>query len=461
MPLDYNSLMHARRSRDIFAILILLFAAASVALAVRGQVTHQSFKAFYCSGKAVAQRQDPYRVEPVRTCEHELAGPSMAKGSVEPAPLPGYGLAPFALLSTLPPILAAILFGLTVTLAVAASALAISRITGIDRNAVFLAFTPLAFLNVAYGEIPPYSLLGLCGAAYFLTREKYAAAAACVALSLIQPTLGFPAVLAVLLFVPRARPQMLVAIAVLVVISVAALGIEGNLEYFARVLPLQSESELAAADQYSLAHVLFTSGLSGTASLTLARIVFALATILSLVLARAAAHRTGRIAYIVLLPPAISLLFGLYVHDVEVLAAIPAALLLAVDARSRLGIAAAIICVALLCVVWSQHVGKTWIVLDFVAVCAAVYGVRPAQVKPYTAGLIAAATVICMFTVSHIAMPPRGAELAGTPVHATADEYAPSAWKEYIDGSPALVGARYAPAAPTWVGLTLLVFAAL
>ncbi len=453
--------MNQRLAHTLFAALVLVFATVSVALAVRGDIGHQSFKAFYCSGAAVAHREDPYRVEPVRTCEHALAGASMAAGAVEPAPLPGYGLALFAVLSTLPARLAAIVFALTITLAVAASALAVSRITGIDRSAAFLALTPLAFLNVAYGEIAPYALLGLCGAAYCLTREKFTGAAIFAALSLVQPTLGFAAVIALLLFVPRARVPMLVALTALTVVSVAALGINGNLEYFARVLPLQSVSELAAADQYSLAHVLFVSGLGTAASLAIARIAFALAVMLGLVLARTLARRTGHAAYLVLMPPALALLFGLYVHDVEILAAIPAALLIAADARTRWSFTIAIVCVALLCVVWTQRLGTMWIVMNFVAAVAAVYGAQPRRTRLSAAVLTAAVTVACAFAISHVAAPPTHGEVAVASVSARADEFAPAAWKDYIDGSPALVGARYAPAAPTWVGLTLLVFAAL
>ncbi len=454
--------MNQALSRAIFGSLALVFAAFSVALAVRGEIAHQSFKAFYCAGKAVAHREDPYRVEPVRACEHASAGTAMVDGAVEPAPLPGYALAAVALPSLLPARLAAILFALTVALAVALSALAVSRITGISPSVAFLAFTPLAFINVAYGEIVPYSLLGLCGTAYALTREKYAAAAAFAALSVVQPTLGFAVIIALLLFVPRARVPMVVALAVLAVLSFAALGIHENLEYFVRVLPLQAESELDAADQYSLAHVLFVSGLGATASLMIARIAFSLAIVLGLVLARTLAQRTGRPAYLVLMPAALALLFGLYVHDVEILAVIPAVLLIAADARTRSSFMLATVTLALLCVVWTQRLGTAWIVVNFITVLATVYGVQPKRMPISTALLTAAVTLACLFAITRIAPPPSGrTNVRAASVNAKADEFAPSAWKDYIDGSPALVGARYAPAAPTWVGLTLLIFAAL
>ena len=102
--------MRERTAGVAFAAISLLLCFAAFALAARGEVQHQSFKAFYCGATAVRDRHDPYLVEPLRTCERSLEQDPMPQGYVEPAPLPGYSLAAFVPLTLLPPKLAAELF---------------------------------------------------------------------------------------------------------------------------------------------------------------------------------------------------------------------------------------------------------------------------------------------------------------------------------------------------------------
>ena len=117
--------MNMPPGRVAFAAVSLVLAIVAFALAQRGLVGHQSFKAFYCAGVAVRERQDPYRVEPLRTCERNFESSPMPSGYVEPAPQPGYVLAAFALLSTLPAKLAAEVFALALVAASIAAALAL------------------------------------------------------------------------------------------------------------------------------------------------------------------------------------------------------------------------------------------------------------------------------------------------------------------------------------------------
>src|SRR5579871_2501908 len=62
-----------------------------------------AFGAFYCGGTLVRERANPYRVEPLRTCERALQSYQYDHDDVvEPVPLPGFALLPFAALSLLP-----------------------------------------------------------------------------------------------------------------------------------------------------------------------------------------------------------------------------------------------------------------------------------------------------------------------------------------------------------------------
>src|SRR5580692_9602574 len=163
-----------------FAAVSLLVTLAAFALGARGDVGHQSFKAFYCAGVAVRERRDPYRVEPLRSCERDFEREPMPAGYVEPAPLPGYVLLPFALLSKLPPKQAAELFCVLLALAAIASARCLAVALNASDTAILLAFAPLTLLNVAYGETAPLAMLAICAAAYFLSKRRWMAAG-CVA----------------------------------------------------------------------------------------------------------------------------------------------------------------------------------------------------------------------------------------------------------------------------------------
>src|ERR1700688_3993719 len=105
------------------------------------------YRAFACAGAIVGTGGDPYRAEPVRTCEHRrglLAGRSDLTLLAVPAPLPGYALAPFALLGRLPDGLGAALWLLVSLLAGGIAAQALIVIARVRARIVWLPppFTP-------------------------------------------------------------------------------------------------------------------------------------------------------------------------------------------------------------------------------------------------------------------------------------------------------------------------------
>src|SRR5580700_3565277 len=72
----------------------------------RPQSLLRDFNAFYCAGETIVHRADPYRNEPLGTCERSAGRPDFLERApaylAVPAPLPGYALAPFVLLALLP-----------------------------------------------------------------------------------------------------------------------------------------------------------------------------------------------------------------------------------------------------------------------------------------------------------------------------------------------------------------------
>src|SRR6266700_3322813 len=72
----------------------------------RPQSLLRDFSAFYCAGQTIGRHADPYRNEPLGKCERSADRPNFLERApaylAVPAPLPGYALAPFALLALLP-----------------------------------------------------------------------------------------------------------------------------------------------------------------------------------------------------------------------------------------------------------------------------------------------------------------------------------------------------------------------
>ncbi|HEY6450482.1 MAG TPA: hypothetical protein VIX60_07375, partial [Candidatus Cybelea sp.] len=70
------------------------------------------FRAFYCAARVVSHAGDPYRTEPLRSCETSIGSQRFFEknpGVTIPAPLPAYAIATLVPLSLLP-------FGVAATL---------------------------------------------------------------------------------------------------------------------------------------------------------------------------------------------------------------------------------------------------------------------------------------------------------------------------------------------------------
>ncbi len=446
-----------------FAGASIVLAIAALALVRHGEVGRQSFKAFYCAGTAVKERRNPYLVEPMRSCERQIAPSTEPDGYVEPAPLPGYALVPFALLATLPAKAAAAIFAIFLVLAAVLSAYCLAPLVSAPRAAVLLALAPLTLLNVAFGEIPPFALLGICACAYFLSTQRWVAAGIAVSAALIEPNVGLPAALAVFLFAPRTRVPIALSAVVLAIASIAALGFAANVQYFTIVLPLMSGAELNAADQYSLAHLLYAGGVSAGVSLLLSKIWFVAAMALGIALAGIFARRDRQPELLPLLPPASVLLFGIYLHDIQMLLALPAAFVLASRVRGETLRALAAVACALLIAVWTQPLARATVIVDAVGVAAGVYMLIGGPVSRRIAGSAFAvvAALLGLMLLQHLQPPATAEQLVTHEFHSASDEFGATAWARYLQSTPALLGQQVVRKIPTWLGLLVIMIWAL
>lgn len=452
--------MVRKGSTILFIAVTLALAGVSLLLAYHGSVERQSFKAFYCAGVAVKERADPYRVEPLRACERQLAPSDLPDGYVEPAPLPGYAMAPFGALAMLSPRLAALLFAALLALAATLSACALAEMLPAPRSAVLLALAPLTLLNVAYGEVVPFALAGLCGAAFLIWRGRWFAAGLAVCVALIQPNVGLPAVAAVFLFAPRARGAVAAGVAALALLSLIAIGFDRNVEYLTQVLPGMANAEIVASDQYNLTHLLFAAGLAAPIAALLGKVWFAVMAVFGIVIAGVLAVRRREPELLPLVPPAAALLFGIYLHDIQMLLALPAALMLACRVRGSTFRALATIAVALLVAVWTQRAGTAVVALDALAVGGGVFAVWTMKNRVTVSALASLATVAAVVALQRMQPPLVASSMVTKVFHAAAGDWAFNAWAAYLRATPALTAPAFLLKFPTWIGLLLVTICA-
>ena len=288
------------------------------------------FAAFYCAGASVASHHDPYRTEPLRTCENETRGYPAGSGFqfALPAPLPGYSLAPFVALSRVPYraavcIWAAILFAcfvLTVTL--------MRRLSDLRVETLVAAFLLQAMLANFLGQIVPVVCAAAVAAGFLLSRGRDRAAACAATLTMLEPHLGLPVCLALFIARPRSRAVLAAGGAALAALSFALLGVDWNIEYLRDVLPAHALSEIANDQQYSLTYLAHLAGLGERASVALGTLSYIAMLGLGIAGGRVAYARTGKSALLVLVPPAFAILGGTFVHVTQLAIAVPAALVL-------------------------------------------------------------------------------------------------------------------------------------
>jgi hypothetical protein len=329
----------ARPGSQRAALWIFVFALAATAF--EGAALHVNalhfagfmldFRAFYCAGAALDAGADPYRAEPLRSCEVDAYGafPQGYPQVAVPAPLPGYALAPFALLARLPYNVAAALWLFAIILAIAASAVLLIGLSRLPAPVVWAALLlPVGLVSGFLGQLVPFALLALVVCARALEAERPQLAVLAGVASLIEPHFVLPVCLGLAVGMPRARLPLGVLLAAAAALSFVLLGVERNLEYVRAVLPAHLASEVGNEEQYSLTHLLNLAGVPDSLALQLGSLSYILAIAAGAFFAlRLVRHGAPRSLF-VLLPAAFAPLGGSFVHLQQMAFVIPALLVL-------------------------------------------------------------------------------------------------------------------------------------
>jgi hypothetical protein len=437
--------------------------AALAALALQSGVVARAgfimgdFRAFYCAARVASHGADPYRTEPLRTCE---TGIGMSRffeknrGVAIPAPLPGYAIAALVPLTLLPFAAAATIWTLLLLLAWFACVTTLSRFAGIAWEMALAVFAlSLGMLSLPFGEVVPISVACICLSACFAWKGRATAAALAAAGSMIEPHLGLPVCVALACWRPATRLPLAAALLALGALSIATLGVATNVEYFSSVLPAHALSEATRDTQYSLTAILAALGLPQTMAVRAGTLWYVVMLVAGAFVAGPLAKKARNDAFLVCVPPAFAVFGGTFIHVTQIAAAVPAAVL-AMNYAKRPYRELALFALVLLAVPWGWSISPALILAPVVPIG---YVAWRATNRNLVAGLLAGiGGAILLFGFQElytIAAPHFGAHLTAPKIDANLPE---ASWSGYSRGNSSGTLAAWAVRLPTWLGLALL-----
>jgi hypothetical protein len=287
------------------------------------------FHAFYCGGVVVNAGRDPYRVEPLRTCEHggSVHSPPLASGSVVPVPVPEYDLAAFRLFAQLPYQKALMLWEVLLWGFVGITIVAVQRLTAMSPAVITAAFLfSDGFLSSFQGQIVPFSIAGLALAALCASRRRHALAALSLPLVMCEPHIGLGALLALALLAPSSRWGVALCAGLLCLLTYAATGGAWTIEYVHDVLGRHISSEVMHDEQYSLTWLSRLLDAPERIAISLGELSYLITLAAGIAVAACLYRKRQDGVFLVTIPPAFALIGGPYIHISQMAAALPAAL---------------------------------------------------------------------------------------------------------------------------------------
>ncbi len=414
------------------------------------------FRAFYCAARVVSHAADPYRTEPLRSCETSIGSQRFFEKNPDvtiPAPLPAYAIAALVPLSLLPFGVAATLWTLVLLIAWIACVAALARFTHVSwETALGIFALSLGVISLPFGEVVPVALAFICLAAYCAWRGQRRAAAFCAAGAMIEPHLGLPICIALAVWLPQTRVVLALSLGSLAVLSLALIGPAANLEYFTSVLPAHALSEVTRDTQYSLTAVLSAVGISQAAAVRAGMLWYVAMLAGGTLAGGMLAKRTHNHAFLVCVPPAFAVFGGTFIHITQLAAALPAAaLVIAYSPRPYRVLA--VVALLLLSVPWVWAISPALILAPAfpVAYLAWRYFNGNARVA-LLAGLGAAALGLGLMELA-VAAPHAVTPAALPPID---PHLAEASWSIFAHRSSTNSTAAWLLRVPTWAALALL-----
>jgi hypothetical protein len=451
-----------RRRAILLGVLIAALAVAALRdLSRLGEASPwrnmDDFPDFYCAGWALDAKANPYTYEPLHTCEHRVNIGDTFRGRLfrgdpavaVPAPLPAYDFLPFMATARLPFGVARDLEAVAIVGAVVLAAIGLTGL-GIPIAAAAAALLlSTAYVELNTGQVVPFALLALILCGLTLARGYTRLAGILAVLTAIEPVVGLPVMLAMLLYVPRARWAVLTIAAIVTVIAVVTVGPSALWEYATRVVPAQAASEVHFPFQFSLTYALARLGASANVARVAGSLSYLVLLALGLWLAPRAARVLRRRELIVFVPAFCCAVAGPYLHQEELCLALPALLVLAVATTGRARIVFTIaLCV--LSVPWILVWGIKQLFLASLVCCALILWDLRIPRWPAIAAFAAIAATIYAFELHPPRLPVPSATVAQS---YRATELVQDEWRVYAEQRSTSDPLWFAIKVPTWAAL--------
>jgi hypothetical protein len=312
-------------------LLACIVAASTAAFAPASPGRFIDFRAFYCAGQAQLSGADPYREHPLHECEQTVSAPGvppMPFRATFPAPFPGFVLALFAALAVLPFSWALYVWEGAACLALGLAIVLVARTTrtSLTANAIVLGF-PAAVVALQLGQVTPFVLLAMAGAASLLQSGRPRLAALAALGALLDPHVGLALGLGLFVCVPRARLVAFVGTAGLVALGALTAGPLREWGYLRAVIPAHALANLTDSMQFSATNFAFEAGVAPAIALALGGLWYLGALAAGVLVARRLRARLGlgAVAYI---PTAFVVFGGSHTHLQQLALAVPAFMLL-------------------------------------------------------------------------------------------------------------------------------------
>jgi len=283
------------------------------------------FVAYWCAGSAILRHQNPYLDASVHSCNVDLG--LMPKLTL-PIAHPPYVMPVFAALAVLPEKISFAVWCAVLLVCFAATVVALRRLTRLDWMLVTAATYLLLMPSFEFGQLVPIALCGFCWALVFVRDERPWAAAAALAVAAMLPNFAEAAWIATFICAPKSRLPLVAAGIALVLIGIAAIHWPTIVEYVNAVLPAYGRSELSAFWQLGSAATLHAAGLSDTAALRVAYVVLAAFVAAGIYAGLRLRDRFGGAHWVVAAAVAFGIVGSPYVHESDIVFALPLALLL-------------------------------------------------------------------------------------------------------------------------------------
>jgi len=283
------------------------------------------FQAFYCAGTIVAGHFNPYFTEPLHLCEAAVnpAFHAVMPNVTIPAPLPPYALLLLRPFSLLPWHAASMVWTGVLFTCIVGSAFLTSKLSRVPFLVTLVGmFCAMVFPSIIAGALAPIPIALWLVAALWARQKRWTLTAIVLGLSMIEPHVALPVCIATFLGIPALRLRLIGMGTLLLALQLAFTPVSLIGDYIA-LLHIHSAAEVSNSAQHSLTFFLHNLGMSAGPAIQLGFLQYALFCGIGIFGGITLLRRYADGAWLILVPAALAVVGGPFVHLTEIVIAIP------------------------------------------------------------------------------------------------------------------------------------------